>query len=332
MNRRYYFLVFLAACLLVGCNASLFAAHTATATQTETPPPPTETITPSPTFPAISTTSAPLPEPSPTWVAQGPDHIRVPILLYHHIAVSPIDSRYYVSPSKFEEEIKLLHDWNYTPITTSMLVEAITNGTSLPPRPIIITFDDGHEDNYLNAFPIMKKYGFVGVLYLVVTYMNTPTSMTTDEAKEMAAAGWEIGSHSETHPSLVVDMANLRYEIVQSRKDLQTMLGVPILTFAYPFGIAGSGAIDYVKFAKYIGAMGASGFTGDQGKGNLFLLQRCEIKGSDDAKTIVRFLPWLGDPAFLPTDTPTATAVPTRTPIPTYTQYPTRTPKVTQTP
>jgi peptidoglycan/xylan/chitin deacetylase (PgdA/CDA1 family) len=329
MNYRYFFLVLLLAGLLVGCDANLFAAPTPTATQTVTP---TETATASPTATAIPTTPPPSPDPSPTWVAQGPDHIRVPILLYHHIAVSPIDSRYYVSPSKFEEEIKLLHDWNYTPITTSMLVQAINNGASLPPHPIIITFDDGHEDNYLNAFPIMKKYGFVGVLYLVVTYMNTASSITTDEAKEMAAAGWEIGSHSETHPSLVVDAANLRYEIVQSRADLQKMLGVPILTFAYPFGIAGGAATDYVRFAKYIGAMGASGFTADQARGNLFLLQRCEIKGSDDAMSIIRFLPWLGDPSFLPTDTPTATAPPTRTPIPTYTQYPTRTPKVTQTP
>src|SRR5258708_37659092 len=116
----------------------------------------------------------------------------------------------------------------------------------------------------------------------------------------MAAAGWELGSHSETHPSLTLDPATMRFEIVQSRQDLEAMLGVPILTFAFPFGIAGPGATDYVKFAKYIGAMGASGFASDQGKGNLYLLQRCEIKGSDDVKSIIRFLPWLGDPSFIP--------------------------------
>ncbi len=78
--------------------------------------------------------------------------------------------------------------------------------------------------------------------------------------------------------------------------------------------------------------MGATGFTADQGKGNLFVLQRCEIKGSENAKTITRFLPWHGDPAFLPTDTPTPTLPPTRTPIPTYTQYPTKTTLATATP
>ena len=77
--------------------------------------------------------------------------------------------------------------------------------------------------------------------------------------------------------------------------------------------------------AGYIAAMGATGYTADQGRSNLYELQRCEIKGSDDAKSILRFLPWLGDPAFIPTDTPTPTSTPSHTPIPTWTMYPTST-------
>ena len=102
---------------------------------TETPLPPpvtasaTQTFTPAPT-------ETPTAIPTATWVKQGPGDITVPILLYHHIAVSPTDSRYYVPPEKFEEELKLLHDWGYTTITTVQLVQAITLGTKLPPRQI----------------------------------------------------------------------------------------------------------------------------------------------------------------------------------------------------
>ena len=78
--------------------------------------------------------------------------------------------------------------------------------------------------------------------------------------------------------------------------------------------------------------MGASGYSWTQGKGNLYVLQRCEIKGSDDAKSITRFLPWIGDPSFLPPDTATPTAIPSRTPVPTYTQYPPPTVHAVQTP
>jgi peptidoglycan/xylan/chitin deacetylase (PgdA/CDA1 family) len=332
MNPRVLILVLLTSVLIAGCGINVFAAPVPTATQTLTPLPPTETATALPTFAVIPDTSTPTLEPTATWVVQGPDHILVPILMYHHIGISPVNSIFYVQPDKFDAELKLLHDWNYTPITTSMLVQAITQGTSLPPRPVIITFDDANEDNYVNGFPIMKKYGFTGVLYLVVQYLDKPNYLTVAQVKEMAAAGWEIGSHTETHPDLLADATALRYEIVQSRKDLQNMIGVPVLTFAYPFGDAGSATVDYVHFAGYIAAMGANGFAADQGKGNLFMLQREEIRGTEDVKSFIRFLPWLGDSSFLPTDTPTPTPTASRTPIPTYTQYPTRTPKVTPTP
>ncbi len=314
-----------AAVILAAAGCGSFVPATPTALPTATAAPPTVTPTSSP-LPTITPTPSPSATPTPTWVVQGPNAVKVPILLYHHIAVSPIGSRYYVPPDKFESELKLLHDWGYTTITTSQLVKAITQGASLPPRPMLITFDDGNEDNYTTAFPLMQKYGFTGVLYIVVQYMNQPKYMTVDQIKQMADAGWEVGSHSETHRDLPSSPDAMRYEIVQSRQDLEDRLGVPVLTFAYPFGVENSAAGDYAHFAGYIAAMGASGYTWDQGKGNLFVLQRCEIKGSDDAKSFTRFLPWLGDPAFLPTNTPTATPTASRTPVPTYTQYPTRTP------
>lgn len=129
-----------------------------------------------------------------------------------------------------------------------------------------------------------------------------------------------------------MSQAQLRAEIVDSKKKLESLLGTPVLTFAYPFGDVTSAAVDYVQFAGYIAAMDAKGFTADQGKRSLFALQREEIRGSEDAKTFIRFLPWLGDNSFLPTDTPTPTPRPTRTPVPTYTQYPSRTPKSSPTP
>jgi peptidoglycan/xylan/chitin deacetylase (PgdA/CDA1 family) len=228
----------------------------------------------------------------------------VPILLYHRIDYSPIDSRYYVTPEKFESEMKLLYDWEYTSITTEMLVKAITEGAELPPRPFLVTIDDGNLDNYTNAFPIMQKYGFTGVLYLVYNYVGTEHYMNKDQILEMVEAGWEVGSHSMNHFDLKkIKPDQQRNEIVESRQLLEKLLGVPVKTFAYPFGSRNDSAINYVHFAKYIAAMSAEGFTADQGKGNLYILQRMEIKGTDDAKTFIRFLPWHAIP-HLPSSTP----------------------------
>jgi len=315
--------------LLSGCGTGVFAKPipTATITTTVTPLPPTDaeratvtqTFTVTPTFTAS-------PTPTAAWIHQGPDTVLVPIILYHRIDTSPINSQYYVPPEKFDEEMKLLHDWGYTTITTELLIKAINEGADLPPRPILITFDDGHLNNYTTAFPIMQKYGFTGVLYIVANYMGTDQYMNADQIKEMAAAGWEVGSHSVNHLDLTsLDPERQRYEVVDSRTILEDKLGVPVLTIAYPFGISNSSVIDYAHFAGYIGGM-SLGFTYDQGVSNLYTMQRRDIKGTYDVKQFAAFLPWQGDSIFLPTDTPTPTATPSRTPIPTYTWVPTQTP------
>jgi peptidoglycan/xylan/chitin deacetylase (PgdA/CDA1 family) len=248
--------------------------------------------------------------------------VYVPIILYHRIDTSPINSQYYVPPAKFDEEMKLLHDWGYQTITTELLIKAITEGADLPPRPLLITFDDGHLNNYTTAFPIMQKYGFTGVLYIVANYLGADQYMNADQIKEMAAAGWEVGSHSISHSDLTsLEPYRQRYEVVESRTLLEEALGVPVLTIAYPFGISDSSVIDYAHFAGYIGGM-SLGYTYDQGVSNLFTMQRRDIKGTYDVKQFAAFLPWQGDPVFLPTDTPTPTVTPSRTPIPTYTWVP----------
>jgi peptidoglycan/xylan/chitin deacetylase (PgdA/CDA1 family) len=327
---KWHCILSITATLLSACTSIIPA--TPTPTELATLPPPSPTLAPTWT-PSITPSPEPSAVPTPTWVVQGPGHVLTPILMFHHVEVSPIDSFLRVPAYKFDDEIRLLRDWEYTPISTTMLVEAITSGVSLPPRPVIITFDDANEDTYTTAFPIMKKYGFTGVLYLPFDYIGAPGYMTVDQIKEMVAAGWEVGSHSLTHPNLTtLDEAKLRDEIVNSRKRLSALLGIPILTFAYPFGDVSTAAVDYVRFAGYLAAMDAKGFTADQGTGNLFALQREEIRAAEDAKTFIRFLPWQGDAAYLPTDTATPTPRPTRTPRPTYTQYPTRGPQLSPTP
>lgn len=299
------------------------AAPELTETITSLPfPTVTATITKTPTIPSTYTIT---PKPTTTRVHQGPDSVVVPILLYHRIGESPINSQYYVPPEKFEQQMKLLHDWEYTVIPIELLVEAIKEGTNLPPRPIIITFDDGDISVYETAFPIMHKYGLTGVVYIVGNYMNTDGYMSADQIKELVAAGWEVGSHSMNHRDLrKIELYFQRIEVVESRKLIREATGSSVDTFAYPFGFMGDTAGKLVHAAGYSAAMGL-GFTNDQGSSNLFWLQRRDIQGKYDIKNFALFLSWQGDPNLLPPDTPTPTARPSRTPIPTFTQYPTST-------
>ena len=294
-----------------------------TSAENFTPPAsrPPSTATATGTFTASPTLSA-SPIPTATWVQQGPERVIVPIILYHRIDVSPINSQYYVPPENFDRQMQLLRDWEYTTITTEMLANAIRDGASLPPRPILITFDDGNLDNYTTAFPIMQKYGLTAVVYIVGNYLGADGYMNAEQVREMADSGWEVGSHGMSHADLTkLDSQALRHEVVDSRKTLEQKIGVPVLTIAYPFGLSNGSVLDYTYFAGYIAGMGL-GPTHNQTTRNLYTLQRREIKGYYDLLAFSSYLPWQGDAAFLPTFTPAPSATPTRTPVQTFTKNP----------
>ncbi len=298
--------------LLSACGLRSFPRPTPTITNTVSPQQQSAALVP--------VTPSPLPTVFSS-VFQGPDNVVVPILLYHRIAVSPTDSQYYVSPEKFEEQIKLLRDWGYTTITTELLVKSINEGATLPLRPVVITFDDGHIATYTTAFPIMKKYGFTGVLYVVGKYMGKPEYMSVNQLKEMARAGWEVGSHSMRHLDLTtLDPEDQQYEIVESRRFLESELGMPVFTFSYPFGVSDLATLNFTYSAGYIAGMGI-GYTNEQWKSYLFTLPRRNVNGTQDIKSFISYLPWQGDPVYMPTDTITPSPTSTSTPLPTNTKF-----------
>ena len=237
--------------------------------------------------------------PEPQWVMQGPNEVVVPILLYHHIGFSPSDSPYYVSAYAFEQQMYLLHEWGYQTISVELMVRAITEGALLPPKPIILTFDDGSETVSTTAFPIMQKYGFSGTAYIVFNYIGVNQYMDEAQIRGLYDAGWEIGSHSISHVDLTERTDRQKDEIVDSRIKLQNRLDIPILSFAYPFGAYDSNALHYVRFAGYIGAVGL-GEKSLQGNRNLFYLYRKDIKSSDDLYSFALRLPWREDMNNLP--------------------------------
>jgi peptidoglycan/xylan/chitin deacetylase (PgdA/CDA1 family) len=264
----------------------LFPIHTATLAPTETAPP-TLTFTPTLTL-------------KPQGIVQGPGQVIVPILLYHHIGYSLSDQTdYYVSPEAFDGQMNLLYQWGYQTISVELLARAINQGAELPPKPILLTFDDGSDTTYTTAQPIMQRYGFAGVSYVVYYTIGLTHYMNADQIRTLHAAGWEIGSHSLSHKDLTVPPYRQENEIVQSRRMLEAKLGVPVLSFAYPFGAYDESSVNYVHFAGYIAAMGL-GKESAQGTKNLFYLYRQAVNGTDDLRTFASRLPWREEQVDLP--------------------------------
>jgi peptidoglycan/xylan/chitin deacetylase (PgdA/CDA1 family) len=294
---------------LMGCNGQAIPdlpSATALPTETETQTLlPTLTSTPTRT-PTVTLTLTPTPTPTPTWAVQGPGKVVCPILLYHHISQfdSPTTSTYYALPEDFEMQIRALHDWGYTSISISQLVEAILHGARLPNRPVVITFDDGNLDVYTNAFPIMQKYDFTGVMYIVVNELHADGYMGVDQIQEMVAAGWEVGSHSMTHAHLSDAHERLNFEIYQSRIELQGALDLPVMSFAYPYGEMDATVSTQVQSYGYTSAVGL-GTLWNQSVYNLYYLSRRQVIGGVDLGTFASYLPWSGPVELIPTFTPT---------------------------
>ena len=170
----------------------------------------------------------------------------------------------------------------------------------MPSKPIILTFDDGSESIYTAALPVMQKYGFTGAAYLVYNYIGAPSFVTVEEVQELYAAGWEIGSHSISHMDLTKIPSRQEEEIVESRQKLQNLLDIPILTFAYPYGIYDKDSLHYV-YRQDISPPWGWAYDMYQGKNNQYYLYRREIKGSYDLQTFASFLPWQADVHNMPT-------------------------------
>ncbi len=282
-----------------GCNLINYSAPSSnipTSTLTLQP------ISPTPVNPTKTSVPTPVPSetaaPTPVWLFKS-GSITCPILLYHRIADPPspnsIDARYYMSPEDFKWQMQALKDWGYTTIPISLLVEAITKGALLPPRPVVISFDDGYETVFQNAYPIMQGYGFTGILYIVGEYLGAQGYMTEDQLIEMTGNGWEIGSHSMTHPHLAANHDLINFEAGQSKGRLASEIGVNVETFAYPYGEIDDFVVDKVAEYGYLAAVGL-GTQYVHSLSSLFYLSRIEVRNGTDPIAFAGLLPWSGQP------------------------------------
>ncbi len=174
----------------------------------------------------------------------------IPILMYHRIVQAPlVESRHgvWVTSETFERQLRSLHNRGYSTITLQQYDHLLSEHHALPPRPIILTFDDGYEDNYTIAFPLLQRFGFNAVVFVVTAGDRRTNFWDPDEPQapllnrsqmsEMSDYGIEIGSHTVTHadmPSL--SMQQLQHECTLSKETLQQMLGRSVNSFAYPYG------------------------------------------------------------------------------------------------
>lgn len=188
--------------------------------------------------------------------------LRVPILMYHYIEHVEDPNDHFrelmnTHPELFEEQVKALKDNGYTFMTMKEVGDILDGVGTLPAKPVVLTFDDGYKDFLFDALPIMKKYQAKGTMYMISGFTDNPNHMTKAELEEIMSSGLvEVGAHTIHHQYLAGISEELATtEIAGSKMMLEFMLGVPIVSFAYPFGANDEQAARIVAEAGYTTAV-----------------------------------------------------------------------------
>jgi peptidoglycan/xylan/chitin deacetylase (PgdA/CDA1 family) len=167
----------------------------------------------------------------------------MPILMYHYVRPDPgpddpIGRNLSVSPETFDAQMSHLAHNGFTTMTMGDLADVRAGRKPLPPKPVVLTLDDGYRDFYTHAWPVLQKYGIKATSFIITDWVDQPHYVTWQMIDEMAASGLiEFGSHTRDHkelPRLRDDHAG--DEIVESKKTLEAHLGQAVRSFCYPAG------------------------------------------------------------------------------------------------
>ncbi len=219
----------------------------------------------------------------------------VPIFMYHSVREdNPEGSKLIVSPKAFEAQMRFLVKNSYNVISLTRLAKIIKEKKKIPAKTVVITFDDGYRDNFLNAKPILEKYRMPATIFIAVDLIDTKVEkseyfvdnsqfMSMDELKSLINSEFiDLGIHTFSHEDLVKlqQQNDLIYQISDARKFLEEELNCRIDSFSYPFGSFDKRIRSIVVQSGYSVAV-ATNPGKDYPKDDLFALKRIRISDKD---------------------------------------------------
>jgi peptidoglycan/xylan/chitin deacetylase (PgdA/CDA1 family) len=237
---------------------------------------------------------------------KGESMQRFVILMYHMISEpkTATEVKYACPPKQFEQHLQMLISAGFKPVNIKAVEEYYIHQTPLPDKAFLITLDDGFEDNYSNAFPILKRLQIPAVIYLATglvgktnQWMSKSTfserkMLSWMQIKEMAGQGISFGSHTVSHPKLTeLGEGSVSKELVESKQLIEEQLGGECSHFAYPYGLLNEKTSELVKKVGFKTACTTrSGF--NNAERDPLMLHRIEVYGDDSTwklKQKIRF-------------------------------------------
>ena len=260
--------------------------------------------------------------------------LRLPVLMYHSISADSETGMhpYYrvcTSPARFREQMLWLKENGYYGTTLTNGLQWLRSRAEIqPPKrdrqssavafadefssacPVALTFDDGFDDFYTHAWPVLSELGFKATLYLPTTFIGDTSRpfcpagshyavqnskpithrkcLTWSEVKELHQGGIEVGSHTATHPKLVeLSWPHIEAELYSSKSEIENHLSISCTTFAYPYAFPQTEAGFVRRFCELLRAVGyETGVTTQIGRhqsgADTFQIKRLPVNQDDD--------------------------------------------------
>ena len=245
---------------------------------------------------AMAATTAATPDPASIPAAKAGDAAailarpQVPILCYHQIrdwtAKDSKNAKDYIIPvAQFKAQMKMLADSGYHTVLPDQLYAYLTTGAPLPPKPVMLTFDDTDLDQFTVARPTLDKYGYKAVYFIMTVSLGRPRYMSKAQVKQLADEGNVIGSHTWDHHNVKKYQGeDWVTQIEKPTKVLEEITGKKINYFAYPFGLWNPQAFPELKKRGFVAAFSLAEKRDQQDP--LFTIRRIIASGYWSPKTL----------------------------------------------
>lgn len=168
---------------------------------------------------------------------------QIPVLMYHSIAdnskvTDNVSKSIILPPEVFKQQMQYLKDNGYTTLTLDELYNFLKYDKPVPEKSVVLTFDDAYEDNYTNAYPILKEFGFRATIFVITGGTDKIGAyLTSAQLKEMDTNGIDIQSHTVNHEELdKLSLEKQQETLVQSKQFLEKLLNKKVDYIAYPSG------------------------------------------------------------------------------------------------
>src|SRR3954451_4394222 len=184
----------------------------------------------------------------------------VPVLCWHQIrpqagADSATDRTYIVNPKVLAGQLDALDRAGYHTVSAQALVAHVALGKALPPRPVLLTFDDASEGQYSSALPLLRRHHFVATFFVMTVVLDKPGWLTRAQVRRLDRGGMTVAAHTyDHHPVPGYAGADWKTQLVQPAAELAKLLGHPVRLFAYPFGLWNRAAFSHLDEAGYVAA------------------------------------------------------------------------------